>query len=124
MIPYCNSARCARFSERTPMRRRKKTIVAAVMTLAGIAALVFWPRDHPEARRAFAAVRSMVEVQPEAKPAAFPEADDDDALSPSPIDNCKSGAVLTPPPPVVAPAPAQNILTQKPTERPVPTADV
>lgn len=55
------------------MRRRKKTILAALAVLSGIAALIFWPRDHPFARRAFAAVRELVEVQPAAKPYPDPE---------------------------------------------------
>ena len=79
------------------MRRRKKTIIAAFVTLGAIAALVFWPRDHPQARQAFAAVRGLVEIQSE----AFAEVDDE---KPSPIDNGKSGAV-PPPPPVPAGGP-------------------
>lgn len=59
------------------MRRRKKTLIAAFVTLGAIAALLFWPRDHPEARKAFVAVRELVEMQPDQGASAFPEIADD-----------------------------------------------
>src|SRR5262245_40503767 len=61
------------FRKGLPMRRRKKTIIAVLAIAAGAAALLFWPRDHPEARRAFTALRGMVEVHPEEGGPAAPE---------------------------------------------------
>jgi len=88
------------------MRRRKKLIVAALVIVAAMAALLFWPRDHPEARQAFAAVRGLVEVLPEAEFVA--SASSAGALKTDAADKAETQAVpggLTTPKPMAPPAP-------------------
>src|SRR5438094_948232 len=61
------------------MRHRKKLIVAALLLVAVYAAICFWPHTNPEAVRALAALREMVEVNEatEAPPAMGGEPQND-----------------------------------------------
>lgn len=61
------------------MRHRKKLIVAVLLLAAAYTAICFWPHSNPEAVRALAALRGMVDryETPEAAPAVDGDARED-----------------------------------------------
>jgi type II secretory pathway component GspD/PulD (secretin) len=55
------------------MFRHKKSLAPIVIVVACGAALVFWPRDNPEARRLLDSLRALAEVAGEEPPPADPD---------------------------------------------------